>query len=326
MMVAVATTEQHAIKTVQLHKIYNPGKKDKVNAVKGIDLCIPPHTIYALLGPNGAGKTTTLSMLTTLIRPSSGSAYVAGYDVLRDPDQVRRRIGVTFQEIVMDDDLTGRQILDYHGRLYQMKKQERHFQINQLLSLVELEEAADRVAKGYSGGMKRRLELIRGLMSSPEILFLDEPTQGLDPQNRAKMWAYIRDLRDKQGITVLLTTHYMEEAETLADTVGIIDYGQLVTEGTPNELIHEMGADVIRIAGSGAAGGFLSKLRDLEYVQDASASDGLIQIGVDNGNKRLAEVVTLATSDNFDIEDISIAKPSLGDVFLKYTGRQLRDK
>jgi len=319
-------TEPLAIETRGLQKTFNPGKGDQVHAVLGIDLRIPPHHIYALLGPNGAGKTTTLSMLTTLIQPSGGSATVAGYDLAREPDQIRRRIGVTFQEIVMDADLTGRQVLDYHGRLYRMSKQARKTKIDQLLKLVELEEAADRVTRGYSGGMKRRLELVRGLMSTPDILFLDEPTQGLDPQNRANMWAYIRGLRDEQGLTLLLTTHYMEEAEALADTVGIIDHGQLVVEGTPGKLIDEMGADVIRVAGSGDPSHYVSRLRQLPYVQGVNANQGLIQIGVDNGNTRLAEVITLASTDGFQIEDISIAKPTLGDVFLKYTGRRLRDK
>ncbi len=318
--------DQLAIETRGLLKTYNPGKADEVQAVKGIDLRIRPHSIYALLGPNGAGKTTALSMLTTLIRPSGGSATVAGYDVAREPDQIRRRIGVTFQEIVLDDDLTGRQILDYHGRLYGMGKRERRAKIDELLKLAELEEAADRVSKGYSGGMKRRLELIRGLVSTPEILFLDEPTQGLDPQNRANIWTYIRDLRDKQGLTLLLTTHYMEEAEALADTVGIIDHGRLIIEGTPQALVHELGADVIRVAGSGDSRQFLTKLRELSYVQGVNTSEALIQIGVENGNKRLAEVVTIASGNGFQVEDISVAKPTLGDVFLKYTGRQLRDK
>jgi ABC-2 type transport system ATP-binding protein len=319
-------TEPLAIETRGLQKTFNPGKDDQVHAVKGIDLRIPRHHIYALLGPNGAGKTTTLSMLTTLIQPSGGSASVAGYDLAREPDQIRRHIGVTFQEIVLDADLTGRQVLDYHGRLYRMSKQARTTKIDQLLQLVELEEAADRVTRGYSGGMKRRLELVRGLMSTPDILFLDEPTQGLDPQNRANMWAYIRSLRDEQGLTLLLTTHYMEEAEALADTVGIIDHGELVVEGTPRALIDEMGADVIRVAGSGDPSHYVRRLQELPYVQGVNANQGLLQIGVDNGNTRLAEVITLASTDGFQIEDISIAKPTLGDVFLKYTGRRLRDR
>jgi ABC-2 type transport system ATP-binding protein len=320
------TTEQPTIETHALGKTYNPGKDDEVKALKGIDLRIPRHHIYALLGPNGAGKTTTLSILTTLIQPSQGSATVAGYDIVREPDQIRRRIGVTFQEIVLDDDLTGRQILDYHARLYRMSKLERHIRIEALLQLVELEEAADRVTRGYSGGMKRRLELTRGLISNPEILFLDEPTQGLDPQNRANMWSHIRDLRDEKGLTLLLTTHYIEEAQALADTVGIIDRGELIIEGTPAELIDELGSDVIHVTGAGDSGDYVAKLRELPFVQGVSAGRDIVQIGVDNGNRRLVDVIAVAGNNGFRIEDVSLAKPTLGDVFLKYTGRQLRDK
>jgi len=319
------TTGQLAIRANGLQKTYNLGKGN-VEAVKGIDLEIPQHSIYALLGPNGAGKTTLLSMLTTLIKPTGGAAQIAGFDVARESDQIRRRIGVTFQEIVLDDDLTARQILDYHARLYGMGRQTRQQRIEDLLKLVELEDASQRVAKTYSGGMKRRLELIRGLMTDPEILFLDEPTQGLDPQNRANLWSYIRDLRDKKGLTLLLTTHYIEEAEALADAVGIIDRGELVIQGKPQDLINEMGADVIQVAGSGDAQHYVNRLREQHYVQGLNTADRVIQVGVDNGNRRLAEVVTLADGNGFQIEDISIAKPTLGDVFLKHTGRQLRDR
>lgn len=311
-----------AIETKGLIKEY----AGKVLAVDGIDLNIQANTIYALLGPNGAGKTTTVNMLTTLIEPTSGSASVLGFDVVDQAIDVRRNIGVTFQEMVIEEDLTGRQVLDYHGRLYNMEAGERRKKIEELLTLAELEEAADRLVKTYSGGMKRRLELVRGLMTEPKVLFLDEPTTGLDPQNRASIWKYIRSLKEKSGLTLLLTTHYMEEAEELADTVGIIDHGRIVVEGTPRELIEKMGADTIRIAGKGNADEFVKQLKSQPFMQSVVNTDGLIQIGVDSGNKRLAEVVSLASHSEFTIEDISIAKPSLGDVFLRYTGRQLRDK
>ncbi|MEE9529204.1 MAG: ATP-binding cassette domain-containing protein [Dehalococcoidia bacterium] len=311
-----------AIETRGLIKEY----AGKVLAVDGIDLNIQANTIYALLGPNGAGKTTTVNMLTTLIEPTSGSASVLGFDVVDQAIDVRRNIGVTFQEMVIEEDLTGRQVLDYHGRLYNMEAGERRKKIEELLTLAELEEAADRLVKTYSGGMKRRLELVRGLMTEPKVLFLDEPTTGLDPQNRASIWKYIRSLKEKSGLTLLLTTHYMEEAEELADTVGIIDHGRIVVEGTPRELIEKMGADTIRIAGKGNADEFVKQLKSQPFMQSVVNTDGLIQIGVDSGNKRLAEVVSLASHSEFTIEDISIAKPSLGDVFLRYTGRQLRDK
>ena len=299
---------------------------EEVLAVDGVDLSIEPNSVYALLGPNGAGKTTIISMLITLLMPTDGSAKVAGFDVVRQAGEVRRRIGVTFQEMVLDSELTGRQVLDYHGRLYGQSKGQRKAKIAELLALVELEEAANRRVMTYSGGMKRRLELARGLMTEPEVLFLDEPTLGLDPQNRANIWDYIRNLKEQTGLTLMLTTHYMDEAEHLADRVGIIDYGRKVVEDAPRELVDQMGADRIRVAGQGNSSEFIEKTQAQSYVQTVTTGDGLIQIGVDSGNRRLAEVVTLATSSGFVIEDISVAKPSLGDVFLKYTGRELRDK
>ncbi len=298
---------------------------DDVTAIEEVDLQVQANTIYALLGPNGAGKTSTISVLTTLIEPTAGSAKVAGFDVIHQAGEVRRRIGVTFQEMVLDADLTGRQALDYHGKLYCLKVKQRQDKIADLLGLVELEEAADRKIKTYSGGMKRRLELARGLMTSPEVLFLDEPTTGLDPQNRANIWDYIKNLKDQSGLTLLLTTHYMDEAEALADQVSIMDHGRIVVEGTPRELIDQMGADSIRITGQGDSTSYIEKIQSLPFVQAVDSSEGLIQIGVDSGNKRLAEIVSLAQGNGFTIEDISLTKPSLGDVFIKYTGRQLRD-
>jgi ABC-2 type transport system ATP-binding protein len=274
---------------------------------------------------NGAGKTTTISMLTTLLEPTAGSAKVVGLDVVRQANEVRRRIGVTFQEMVLDDELTGRDVLDFHGRLYGQSKAERQAMIEELLALVELEEAADRQSRTYSGGMKRRLELARALMTTPEVLFLDEPTLGLDPQTRARVWEYIRDLKEQGGLTLLVTTHYMDEAEYLADQVGIIDHGKLVAEGTPQELIDQMGADTIRIIGQGDRDGFVEKVQALPFVQTVTVGRTVIQIGVDSGSRRLVEVISQAAGDGFTVEDISVAKPSLGDVFLKYTGRRLRD-
>jgi ABC-2 type transport system ATP-binding protein len=299
----------------------------EVTALAGLDLRVAHGTIYALLGPNGAGKTTAINILTTLTPPTAGMARVAGFDVTRAPAEVRRLIGVTFQDIVLDRDLTGRQVLDIHGRLYRMPSADRRRRIDELVTLVQLESAIDRVVKTYSGGMQRRLELARGLMTEPRVLFLDEPTQGLDPQNRAAIWSYIRELRQRHGLTLLLTTHYMDEAEALADIVGIIDRGAMVVEGAPASLAAALGADVIRIVGQGAFGRSLAALRASPFVDHVAASpdDRLIEIGVDSGPRRLAEVVAQLSSDGVTIEDISVARPSLGDVFLKYTGRALRD-
>lgn len=316
------STKGKAISIKGLTKRYG----ENVLAVDNIGLSIPTNTIYALLGPNGAGKTTTISMLTTLIKPTSGNAQVAGLDVVQQADQVRQRIGVTFQEIVLDPDLTGRESLDFHARLYGIGKSERLAKTDELLKLVELEEAADRRTNTYSGGMKRRLELARGLITNPTVLFLDEPTQGLDPQNRTNIWDYIRTLKTNTNMTLLLTTHYMDEAEALADRVGIMDHGKIVVEGSPRELIDQMGADNVQIIGKGNRDTFCENANKLPYVESFHSSDGIIQIGVDSGNRRLVEIVETANKSGFVIEDISVAKPSLGDVFLKYTGRQLRDK
>ena len=313
---------KHAILTQGLTKRY----EGDVVALAGVNLAIPANTIYALLGPNGAGKTTTISILTTLAKPTEGTAQVAGFDVVRQPAEVRRRIAVTFQETVLDVDLTGRQTLAYHGRLYGLSKAACTKKSDDLLALVELESAADRRVGTYSGGMKRRLELARGLMTEPEILFLDEPTLGLDPQNRAGIWRYIQDLKAERGMTLLLTTHYMDEAEQLADRVGIIDNGRIITEGTPQQLVERMGADVLRIHGQGDEEAFLREVRQRPFVENAARSNGQIHIGVDSGNKRLVDVVQLAGETGFVIEDIAISKPSLGDVFLQVTGRQFRDE
>jgi len=299
---------------------------DEVVAVNGLNLSIPDNQIYGLLGPNGAGKTTTISILTTLLEPTAGEAKVLGMDVVKQAGDVRRRVGVTFQEMVLDDELTGRQVLDYHGRLYRMGKAERIAKTEELLALVELVEAAERKAKTYSGGMKRRLELARALMTTPEVLFLDEPTLGLDPQTRTRIWDHLRALKEEGGMTLLLTTHYMDEAEELADTVGIIDKGKLVAEGAPQALIEEMGADTIHIIGEGDRDAFVENISALPFVQTVDAGRTVIQVGVDSGSKRLVEIVSQATVSAFAVEDITVAKPSLGDVFLKHTGRRLRDR
>jgi len=297
----------------------------EVLAVDGVDLAIEANTIYALLGPNGAGKTTTINILTTLLEPTEGSAKVAGFDVVKQANDVRKTIGVTFQETTLDMELTGRQALDYHARLYGMSKDQRQAKITELLALVELEDAADRAISTYSGGMKRRLELIRGLMTDPNVLFLDEPTLGLDPQSRARIGDYIVELKVNRGMSVLLTTHYMDEAEQLSDKVAIIDHGKILIEGRPSELVDQMGADVITIAGQGNRDDFIEKVNDLSCCETITTGNGIIQIGVDSGSRRLVEIISLANETGFTVEDISVAKPSLGDVFLKYTGRQFRD-
>ncbi len=299
----------------------------KVMALNGIDLSVPTHAIYALLGPNGAGKTTTLNILNTLTPPTAGSASVAGYDVVQQANAVRRHIGVTFQDIALDRNVTGRQVLDLHAKLYRLSKHERLQRIDSLVQLVQLEDAIDRNVTTYSGGMKRRLELARGLLTDPQILFLDEPTQGLDPQNRMGLWDYIRMLNRERGLTLLLTTHYMEEAEALADTVGIIDHGQMVAEDTPAQMVGALGSDLIRVYGTGEQAHFVAHISRLDFVQrvECDEQNGQIHIYVDNSTRRLAAVVQSAGGNGFQVEDITVARPTLGDAFLHHTGRALRD-
>ncbi len=323
----------HMIEARGLEKEYHTTGGQTVHALRGIDLAVRRGEIYALLGPNGAGKSTLLAILTTLMLPTRGSAVVAGFDVSTHPAEVRRHIGVTFQEVVLDQDLTGRQILDFHGRLYGQPRRRRQERIQELTSLVELSDVLDRPASGYSGGMKRRLELARGLMTHPDILFLDEPTQGLDPHNRAGIWRYIRKLRDEQGLTLLLTTHYMEEAEALANQVGIVDHGRLMVEGTPASLVSALGADLVAMRGVGDADHLLQQLQALPYVakvqrypvaDDPAAAP--LQIGVDSGEQRLAPLINLADATGFQISSVTVQRPSLGDVFLEHTGHALRNE
>jgi len=242
---------------------------------------------------------------------------------------VRRSIGVTFQEAILDQELTGRQVLDFHSRLYAQPKAERLARIAELADLVELSSVLDRKASSYSGGMKRRLELARGLMTRPSILFLDEPTQGLDPQNRAGIWRYIRRLREETGLTLLLTTHYMEEADALADRVGVIDSGRLVVEGKPADLKRAMGADVVTVSAHGDAAPYLTGLQlepfVTQVVDHREEDTWRIQIGVDSGDRRLAPLLALAAQNGLHISEASVSRPSLADVFLAYTGHALRD-
>jgi ABC-2 type transport system ATP-binding protein len=317
----IANTNGIAIETSALTKEYERG----VRAVDALDLAVKANTIFALLGPNGAGKTTTVAMLTTLLPPTAGTAIVAGSDIVSAASRVRRKIGVTFQETVLDEALTGRQALDYHGRLYGLGRSERRRRAEELLGLAELADAAGKQIKKYSGGMKRRLELIRGLMTDPEILFLDEPTLGVDPQNRAKIGDYILQLKDQKGMTVMLTTHDLEEAARLANTVGIMDKGRVVVVGSPAELVASMGEDTMHVQGTANSTRFTKAVRALDFVTEVVTTDNGVQIGVDSGDRRLPEIVRLAADSSYPIEAVSVSKPTLGDVFLKYTGRALRD-
>ena len=310
-----------AIEVLGLSKTYDSG----VQALSGLDLTVEKSTVYALLGPNGAGKTTTISILTTLLSATAGKASVNGRDVEQDDRAVRESIGVTFQEMVLDDALTGRQVLAYHGRLSALSSRECRKRSDELLALVELSDAADRRCKTYSGGMKRRLELARALMTVPSVLFLDEPTLGLDPVGREKIWSYVRRLVKETGLTVLLTTHYLDEATQLADRVGIMDQGTLVVEGTPAELIDSLGEDSVTLTGTGSVDALSQKLGSMDFVQSVTAVDRGVLVGVSSASRRIVDIVTAAAEAGFEVTDVSAATPDLGAVFFRYTGHEMNN-
>ena len=288
-------------------------------AVDHINLSVREGEIFGLLGPNGAGKTTTLSMLATLIKPTEGTAKVDNHDILREPAAVRRSIGIVFQDPSSDDILTGRENLYLHALMYGVDNSIRRQRIGEVLRLVDLEDRADGLVKTYSGGMRRRLELARGLLHKPKILFLDEPTLGLDPQTREHIWQYIRRLVDQEGVTVILTTHYMDEAEHLCDRVAIIDDGKTVALDTPEQLKQIIGGDIIRLRIRNPK---LGPIKELEYVLKVEQTAGFVLLTVKNSSEHLQEILRLIG----DAESVELRTPTLNDVFLHYTGHEIREE
>jgi ABC-2 type transport system ATP-binding protein len=297
--------------------------KGGVEAVRDIDLGIGRGEVFGFLGPNGAGKTTTVRMLCTLLPPTSGTASVAGIDVLADPAEVRRRIGVALQEIGLDPVQTGRELLELQCGLYGIRGADAHARAEELLALVGLREAADRRTKTYSGGMKRRLDLASALVHSPEVLFLDEPTTGLDPASRLTVWDEVRRI-NSGGTTVFLTTQYMEEADQLCDRVAIIDAGRIVAEGSPASLKAQMGHDVVTLDLAGAdpmaTEAAVSELAGLERVV---TEPDAIALYLEDGAGSIAEIVRRLDRANINVGAIAVSRPTLDDVFLRATGRRL---
>ena len=297
--------------------------KGGIEAVRDIDLTVSSGEVFGFLGPNGAGKTTTVRMLCTLLPPTSGSARVAGFDVVADPDAVRHRIGVALQEIGLDPVQTGRELLELQCGLYGITGQAARSRAEELLELVGLTDAAERRTKTYSGGMKRRLDLASALVHAPDVLFLDEPTTGLDPASRLTIWDEVRRI-NAGGATVFLTTQYLEEADKLCDRVAIIDDGQIVAEGTPEQLKAEMGHDVVSVSLEGddvaATEAALTGLTGLERVMTEPYG---LALYVEDGPGSIAEIVRLLEREQIRPGPISVARPSLDDVFLKATGRRL---
>jgi len=296
-----------------------------VKAVDDISFDVNEGEIFGFLGPNGAGKTTTIKMLVTLLKSTEGTAKVVDDDINKDPEKVRRNIGIVFQDPALDDRLTGKENLDFHARMYGMKKEKREERVKEVLKLVDLEEKANTLVKNYSGGMKRRLEIARGLMHYPKVLFLDEPTIGLDPQTRRSIWDYIKNLNEKEKITIFLTTHYMEEADYLCNRVAIIDHGKVLVIDTPLNLKSQIGKDVIII---GCSNGVVcaDSLKKEEWVESIKVHDSSVTIGTREIEKKLPLIIKMAEENNVEINSIDIRKPTLEDVFLYYTGKKIREQ
>ena len=329
-----------------------PGGSGRVEAVRGVSIDVRRGEIFGFLGPNGAGKTTTLRMLTTLLPIDSGTATVAGYDVAARPKQVRQRIGYVSQLGGADELATGRENLLLQGRLYGASRAQVEPRADELAALLDLAEFADRRVATYSGGQRRRLDIALGIVHDPSVLFLDEPTTGLDPQSRANLWDHIRALGER-GTTVFLTTHYLDEADLLCDRLMIMDHGQIVAEGTPRALKQQVAGDAIVISlrqsgqdseqdtshptshatshpASHAAGQAADKaaplLRAEPYVRELTAEDGQVRLYVDDGGTALPQLIRLLDGNGIAIRSISMSEPTLDDVFLRQTGRSLRDE
>jgi ABC-2 type transport system ATP-binding protein len=311
-------------------------RKRTVHAVRGVDLTVEDGEIVGFLGPNGAGKTTTLRMLTTLLRPTAGTAAVAGADLLRDPVGVRRRIGFVPQAIgqtqggTSDVSLVIEELLD-QGRAYRVPREETRQRADRLIKQLDLSGLGQRYVKTLSGGQRRRLEIALGLVHQPRVLFLDEPTTGLDPQSRSNMWEHIRRLRSELGTTVFLTTHYLDEADALCDRLFVIDDGVTVATGTPDELKRRVSGDVVtlRVAGPPAAARALLArqpiVREVTLLADGGADDDALRLTVDHGEEALPALLRVLDAADITMSAISLSRPTLDDVFLTLTGRSLRD-
>ena len=296
-----------------------------VTAVDNITFDVANGELFGLLGPNGAGKTTTINMLCTLLKPTSGYAEVAGFNVAQERDSVRNSIGIVFQDTALDERLTGRENLDFHAVMYGIPGDVRRKRIDEVLNLVELTDKAKVLVEKYSGGMKRRLEIARGLIHCPKVLFLDEPSLGLDAQTRRHIWEYIKKLNE-EDVTIILTTHYMEEADYLYDRVAIVDHGRIVAVDTPGNLKDALGGDVLSLEIEGGGSALEDQLRAMDWVMSVDRRDGVLELKVKNADKHLPGVFTAAEHEGVAITSVHLRKPSLEDVYLKYTGRKIREQ
>jgi ABC-2 type transport system ATP-binding protein len=305
-----------------LSKTYN----GKVKAVQDVSFEVKPGEAFGFLGPNGAGKTTTVSMLSAGLRPTAGRAIIDGLEVSQDPEKIKRRIGVIFQESTADGDLTGRENLEVASGCYGIPTGEGRSRARELIDLMQLQEAADRPSKTYSGGMRRRLELAVGLVHRPKILFLDEPTLGLDPQGRAGFWSFIQKLRRETGLTVFVTTHYLDEADTMCERIAIIDYGKIVATGTPNDLKDRLGGDVVNLRTAPGAPDVSEVVRTLAGVVDLQRQDGTYRVKVQSGERFVPIAVEACSKAGAGVVGVTVKRPSLDEVFLEFTGREFREE
>jgi len=288
-------------------------------AVDDLNITIEEGEIFGLLGPNGAGKTTTLSMLATLLKPTKGTARVNGFDVNTQPADVRRSIGIVFQDPSSDDILTGRENLYLHALMFGVPKDKRAERIDHVLRLVDLQDRQNDIVKKYSGGMRRRLELARGLLHSPHTLFLDEPTLGLDPQTREHIWAYIENLVKSEKVTVIITTHYMEEADRLCNRVAIIDHGKIAALDRPSALKSRIGGDILRLTVRAPR---IDQLKNLDYILSMDQSGNTLHLTVKEASKHLQEILGIVG----EADSVEVRTATLNDVFLHYTGREIREE
>jgi len=301
-------------------------KFDSFTAVDNISFTVDAGELFGLLGPNGAGKTTTINILSTLLDATSGHGSVFGFDVSRNKHEVRKNIGVVFQEIALDVKLTGKENLEFHARMYGMGKDERREKVKEVLELVELTDKANVLVETYSGGMKRRLEIARGLVHKPNVLFLDEPTLGLDAQTRRSIWEYIKKLNCESDVTIILTSHYMEEADFLCERIAIMDNGKFVASGSPEKLKDVLGGDVVSLEVEGDDGNLITHLKNLDWIETLTKHEGVLSLTLEKGERRIPELITAAQNHDVKVACVHLRKPSLEDVFLHYTGRTIRDK
>jgi ABC-2 type transport system ATP-binding protein len=294
-------------------------------AVDSINFKVKEGEVFGFLGPNGAGKTTTLSMLSTLLKPTSGEAFVNGFNIKTKRDEVRKSIGIVFQDPSLDDELTAYENLIFHGIVYDLKKEIREERISELLNLVDLEKRKHNIVKTFSGGMKRRLEIARGLMHHPKVLFLDEPTLGLDPQTRNHIWKYIEKLNKKENVTIILTTHYMEEADKLCNKIAIIDKGKIMALDSPENLKAIVGGDVVSFKNSNSDK-LLNEFAREKWIKKVKVHNGTVNVHLSKVEERLPVLLKIANRVNVEVRSISIHKPTLEDAFLHFTGKTIREE